>query len=38
MDLDDVLGDEAESLLNYECKGISRDDLVHPGPDFVDRC
>ncbi|SRR5579875_2995351 len=37
MDLQKVLGDEAESLLNYQCKGISSDDLVLPGPDFVDR-
>jgi class I fructose-bisphosphate aldolase len=37
MDLQKLLGDEAESLLNYQCKGISSDDLVLPGPDFVDR-
>jgi class I fructose-bisphosphate aldolase len=37
MDLHQLLGDEAEPLLTYECKGISRDDLVLPGPDFVDR-
>src|SRR5579863_8727304 len=37
MDLHQLLGDDAEALLNYECKGISRDDLILPGPDFVDR-
>jgi class I fructose-bisphosphate aldolase len=37
MDLHQLLGDEAEPLLTYECKGISRDELVLPGPDFVDR-
>jgi class I fructose-bisphosphate aldolase len=37
MDLHQLLGDDAETLLTYECKGISRDDLVLPGPDFVDR-
>ena len=37
MDLHQLLGDDAEPLLSYECKGISRDDLILPGPDFVDR-
>jgi class I fructose-bisphosphate aldolase len=37
MDLHQLLGDETEPLLSYECKGISRDDLVLPGPDFIDR-
>ncbi|MGH9135875.1 MAG: class I fructose-bisphosphate aldolase [Acidimicrobiales bacterium] len=37
MDIQSVLGDDAESLLGYECKGIPRDDLVLPGPDFVER-
>jgi class I fructose-bisphosphate aldolase len=37
MDLHQLLGDDAETLLTYECKGISRDSLVLPGPDFVDR-
>ena len=37
MDLHELLGDETETLLTYECKGISRDDLILPGPDFVDR-
>src|ERR1700757_4229817 len=37
MDVHRLLGDDAESLLTYECKGIPRDDLILPGPDAVDR-
>jgi class I fructose-bisphosphate aldolase len=33
----DLLGEEAESLLSYECKGIPKDMLHLPGPDFVSR-
>ena len=33
----ETLGDEADSLLNHECKTIERDQLSLPGPDFVDR-
>ena len=36
MDLQKLLGDEAESLLTYECKGVTREDLVLPGPDAID--
>jgi class I fructose-bisphosphate aldolase len=36
MDLQQLLGDEADSLLNHECKGVGREDLILPGPDFVD--
>lgn len=32
-----LLGSEAESLLQYESKTISKDLLHAPGPDFVDR-
>jgi class I fructose-bisphosphate aldolase len=33
----ELLGDEADKLLTFECKGITKD-LVHlPGPDHVDR-
>jgi len=32
-----LLGDKADSLLNHECKTISKDLLHLPGPDFVDR-
>ncbi len=37
MDIQELLGDEAESLLSHESKTIPRDDLHLPGPDFVDR-
>ena len=37
MDIQALLGDEAESLLSHESKTIPREDLSLPGPDFVDR-
>ena len=37
MDIEGLLGDEAESLLSHESKTIPREDLHLPGPDFVDR-
>ncbi len=37
MDIQALLGDEAEYLLAHESKGIPRDDLTLPGPDFIDR-
>jgi class I fructose-bisphosphate aldolase len=37
VDLHSRLGPEAEDLLTHECKGIPRDDLHLPGPDFIDR-
>jgi fructose-bisphosphate aldolase, class I len=37
MDLQAVLGDEAEGLLGHTCKGIPKEDVVAPGPDFIDR-
>jgi class I fructose-bisphosphate aldolase len=37
VDIQALLGDDAESLLEYECKGIPKDDLILPGPDFIDR-
>ena len=37
MDIQSLLGDEAESLLKHESKGIPADDLTLPGPDYVDR-
>jgi fructose-bisphosphate aldolase, class I len=36
MDIESFLGDDAESLLTYECKGIPRHDLTLPGPHFID--
>ena len=37
MDIQSLLGDEAESLLTHESKGIPRDDLNLPGADYIDR-
>ena len=37
MDLNALLGDQAESLLEHTCKGITADELVKPGGDFLDR-
>ena len=37
MNVHELLGDEAEPLLTYECKGVPHTDLVLPGPDFIDR-
>ncbi|MEA2001462.1 MAG: class I fructose-bisphosphate aldolase [Actinomycetota bacterium] len=37
MDLAALLGNEAEDLLGYEAKGITKDQLTLPGPDFIDR-
>jgi class I fructose-bisphosphate aldolase len=33
----ELLGDKADSLLSYTCKGIPKETLHIPGPDFVDR-
>ena len=33
----ELLGDDAQSLLNYECQGIPKQSLHLPGPDVVDR-
>ncbi len=38
MDLHSLLGDDADSLLNHTSKGIAKEDLHLPGPDFLDRC
>ena len=37
MDIQALLGDEAQDLLTYEAKGIPKEALHLPGPDFVDR-
>ena len=37
MDLVSLLGDEASALLEHESKGIPKEDLHLPGPDFVER-
>ncbi len=36
MDLNALLGDQAESLLGHTCKGITADELTKPGPAFLD--
>jgi class I fructose-bisphosphate aldolase len=33
----DILGTDAESLLTHTCKGITREQIHHPGNDFIDR-
>ncbi len=35
--IETVLADEAETLLQHQCTTITKDNLVLPGPDFVDR-
>jgi fructose-bisphosphate aldolase, class I len=37
MDIAHLLGDEADSLLRHEAKAFPSDNLVLPGPDFLDR-
>jgi class I fructose-bisphosphate aldolase len=36
-DIASLLGAEADDLLNHECKGITKDEIIVPGPDFIDR-
>jgi len=37
IDIEGILGEESEQLLGHVCKGIPRELLHLPGPDFVDR-
>jgi len=37
IDIEEILGDEAQELLGHTCEGVGRSELVLPGPDFVDR-
>ena len=37
MDIQSLLGDEANALLTYESKTIAREELTLPGPDYVER-
>jgi class I fructose-bisphosphate aldolase len=37
VDIQKLLGEEADSLLTHVSKGIPKEDLHLPGPDFVDR-
>lgn len=36
-DITKLLGEQAEALLTHQCRGIPREQLHLPGPDFVDR-
>src|SRR5512142_2674683 len=35
--IEDILGADAAALLQHTCKTISKDSLLLPGPDYVDR-
>ncbi|MHC4959704.1 MAG: class I fructose-bisphosphate aldolase [Planctomycetota bacterium] len=35
--IQEILGDQAESLLGHTCNTVSKDQLHLPGPDFIDR-
>jgi hypothetical protein len=35
--IEELLGTDAEALLNHTCKTIDKSSLNLPGPDFVDR-
>jgi len=35
--IQELLGADADKLLGYRCKGITKEELHLPGPDFVDR-
>jgi class I fructose-bisphosphate aldolase len=37
VDIQSLLGADAESLLTHEAKGIPKEDLNLPGPDYIDR-
>jgi len=37
VDLQALLGDDADSLLSHTCKGVPKDQIHEPGPDFIDR-
>jgi class I fructose-bisphosphate aldolase len=36
-EIEQLLGESADSLLKHECKTVTKDKLYIPGPDFVDR-
>lgn len=35
--IEELLGEEADEILNHKCEGIPKEKLHLPGPDFVDR-
>ena len=36
MNIHQLLGDEADSLLGHTCKGISKKSLTLPGPGYIE--
>lgn len=36
-DIHSLLGQEAQDLLSHRCQGIPREQLIVPGPDYIDR-
>src|SRR5438477_7357092 len=36
-EIEQLLGEQAQSLLSHQCKTVSKESLHLPGPDFVDR-
>src|ERR1700722_17800533 len=36
-DIEALLGNDAQDLLGYQCKGITADELTLPGPDYIAR-
>jgi class I fructose-bisphosphate aldolase len=36
--IEELIGNEAQSLLSHECKTITKEQIHLPGADFVDRC
>lgn len=36
-DIEALLGGEADGLLNHQCRTVSREKLILPGPDYIDR-
>lgn len=37
MDIEKILGKESDSLLSHTCKGIPKEQLLLPGPDYIER-
>jgi class I fructose-bisphosphate aldolase len=37
VDVEKLLGSEADSLLNHTSTGVTKEQLILPGPDFIDR-
>ncbi|MFX0036815.1 MAG: class I fructose-bisphosphate aldolase [Candidatus Hermodarchaeota archaeon] len=36
-EIKNLIGPDADNLLNHTCKGIPREMIHHPGPDFIER-